>query len=320
MRAPSLRLAAFLSLILLAVATTGRAAPADDGFWKLWGDGKAELSAFALTEPRYGAPRAGTAVLVFVTEDFSDSLRVKADPGKHPAGDVYPVVKLNAVRDFQTGIYDYNLMSSVFARADRLAGDASGAVVKTSFSAQEWCGHVYQQWLRHGDKLDGVAHSYFDGEADQAPVLDYPAGGLLEEALPIVLRGLRGDLLAPGERRTVPFLPSTMRARLSHRPQAWGHATLTRSTETRPVSTALGKLDAFTITVDEPGGPTTTWTLEAAAPHRILAWSSPDGESATLLGSARLPYWQLHDPGNESYLKQLGLPPPTAPRATAKKK
>ena len=43
---------------------------------------------------------------------------MKADPGKHPATDVYPVLKLNVVRDFQTGIYNYNTLTSVFARED----------------------------------------------------------------------------------------------------------------------------------------------------------------------------------------------------------
>ena len=68
--------------LLAAVLAAGPAA-ADD-FWAHWGDGKAELNGYRLTQPRYGAKRAGTAVLIFVTEDFSDSLRVKADPGKHP--------------------------------------------------------------------------------------------------------------------------------------------------------------------------------------------------------------------------------------------
>ena len=93
-----------------------RCPPTAQDFWAHWGDGKAELNGYALKQPRYGAVRTGTAVLIFVTEDFSDSLRVKADPGKHPASDVYPVLKLNAVRDFQTGIYDYNVMTSTFLR------------------------------------------------------------------------------------------------------------------------------------------------------------------------------------------------------------
>ena len=70
---------------LLSLLPSPRAAA--DEFWTHWGDGKAELDGYALTQPRYGAPRAGTAVMIFVTEDFSDSARVKADPGKHPPSD-----------------------------------------------------------------------------------------------------------------------------------------------------------------------------------------------------------------------------------------
>ena len=88
------------------------------------------MNGYRLVQPRYGAKRAGTAVLIYVTEDFSDSLRVKADPGKHPASDVYPVLKLNAVRDFQTGIYDYNVMTSVFARVAAGLADRQGQLLE----------------------------------------------------------------------------------------------------------------------------------------------------------------------------------------------
>jgi len=93
-----------------AAAPAGRALTTEssNAFWAHWGDGRAEMNGYRLVQPRYGAPRTGSAVYIFVTEDFSDSVRVKADPGRHPASDVYPVMKLNAVRHFQTGIYDYN--------------------------------------------------------------------------------------------------------------------------------------------------------------------------------------------------------------------
>ncbi len=294
-------------LLLLLAATP--AAAAADPFWLAWGDGKAELDGYALVEPRYGAPREGTAVMIFVTEDFSDAARVKADPGKHPPRDVYPVLKLNVVRDFQTGIYDYNVMSSTFARTEWATGAAPWPVVKTSFSAQEWCGHVYLQWLARGAALEGTLHSYFDGEGDQSPRLALPEGGVLEEAVPILVRGLRGEWLAPGATRTVPFLPSALRARFAHRSQAWGTATVRRAAAAATVPSGLGNLRAVEWTVEETGGERTTWLVEEAAPHRILAWRASGGESGRLLGSARLPYWQLHDHGGEASLKLLGLTP-----------
>ena len=301
------------ALLLYAAmcAVASSTAQADD-FWKFWGDGKAELNGYALTMPRYGQPREGTAVAIFVTEDFSDALRVKADPGKHPESDLVHVIKLNLVRDFQTGIYDYNTMTSTFLRTD-FGGRDFWPLVKTSFSSAEWCGHVYMQWLAKGAHLIGTSHSYFDGEADATPELELPEGGILEDALPVLVRGLRGDWLAPGASKKVPFLRSQLRTRLLHVPAKWGEATVSRAAAAAPVKTALGTLRAFLYTVAETGGDTITFTVEEAYPHRLLAWQSSAGESARILGSARLEYWKLHGNGDEKYLKQLGLVPQSVP-------
>jgi hypothetical protein len=274
-------------------------------FWAHWGDGKAELDGYRLTQPRYGAARAGTAVYIFVTEDFSDSLRVKADPGKHPSSDVYPVMKLNAVRDFQTGIYDYNVMTSVFLRV------APGwPVAKVSFSSQEWCGNVYHQILPRSGGISSVLHSYFDGEADRTADLPLPGGGVFEDALPILVRGWNGELLQPGESRSVPFLPSLLRSRLSHRPLAWTKAQLTRSGKAATVTVPAGRFEAFTYRVAVEGEGGLVFDVEAAPPRRLLRFAGPNGEEGVLLGSTRLAYWKLNQPGGEKYLRELGLPAP----------
>lgn len=108
----------------------------DRTFWSDWGDGQAEISAYELTYPRYGALRSGVAVAIFVTEPFSYEARVKADPGKHAPGDVFPVIKLNLVQDFQTGIYDYNEQTSSYLSLRSLNSPAATST-KVSFSSQE---------------------------------------------------------------------------------------------------------------------------------------------------------------------------------------
>jgi hypothetical protein len=274
-------------------------------FWAHWGDGKAELSAYRLTQPRYGAARTGTAVLIFVTEDFSDSLRVKAEPGRHPPADVYPVLKLNAVRDFQTGIYDYNVMTSVFARV------APGwPLAKVTFSSQEWCGHVFHQLVPRGGRIAGTRHSYFDGEADSSEDLANPQGGVLEDALPVLLRGWNGEYLAAGQTRTVPYLPGLIRARLEHRPLAWVTAKITRAAAPSSRKVAAGSFTVTTWTVAPESGPRLTLEFEVAAPYRLVRWATDAGEEAVLLGSTRLAYWKLNGPGGEKYLKELGLSVP----------
>jgi hypothetical protein len=301
------------ALALFATVWATSTPAAADEFWAHWGDGKAELDGYALVEPRYGERRDGTAVMIYVTEDFSDSARVKADPGKHPASDVHPVLKLNFVRDFQTGIYDYNTLTSTFVRTE-FGGGEFWPLDKASFSSQEWCGHVYMQWLPRAGKLVGTSHSYFDGEADATAELPFPVGGVVEDALPILVRGLRGDWLQPGATKKVPFLRSQIRTRLLHLPAAWGEATVSRARESAPVKSALGTLSATTYTVVEASGDTIAFTVEEAAPHRLLAWKSSSGEAGKILGSARLPYWQLHDNASEKLLERLGIPPQSRPK------
>ena len=292
-----------MKALLLPLLTLSFAAPAPaQDFWAHWGDGKAELNGYALEQPRYGAVRAGTAVLVFVTEDFSDSLRVKADAGKHPASDVYPVLKLNAMRDFPTGIYDYNVMTSSFLRV--LPG---WPVAKVSFSSQEWCGHVWHQVVPRDGKLGGLFHSYFDGEADGTDDLAFPADGVLEDALPVLLRGWNGAYLKPGESKAVPFLPSLLWSRFNHKPLAWTTARIARAVAPRFVTVPAGRFEVIAYTVETADKRKLGFEIEAAAPYRLIRQTGPDGEELALKGSARLPYWQLNAPGGEQHLKALGL-------------
>jgi hypothetical protein len=291
--------------VLLLGALGGSPARGQD-FWKHWGDGRAELNGYELTEPRYGAPRSGSAVLVFVTEDFSDERRVKAEGKSAAGGDVYPVMKLNHLRDFQTGIYDYSTMTSVFARVE-----PGWPVRKVSFSSREWCGHVWHQLLPGLKGVDGVFHSYFEGEADGRDELPLPAGGVFEDALPILLRGWNGEYLRAGESRTVPFLRSLFSRRMLHNPLAWGRAAISRSASVAEVKVPAGTFKAVEYTVIPEGGAKTTWTFEAAPPWRLLRLTGEGGLEASLRGSTRQPYWRQNAPGGEAFLKELGLKAPS---------
>lgn len=293
------------------------ALPADAAaFWAAWGDGRAEVSGYDLRKERYGQGRAGHAVLIYVTEDWNDAARVKADAAR--PGQTFPVLKLNHVAKFQTGIYDYSLMTSVFARADV----AGWPLRKVSFSSQEWCGQVYHQVLPDTPPghLRSTSHSYFEKEADQTLDLAQPAGALAEDALPLLLRTYPGrpDLLPPGGERSAPLLLSLARARLRHLPLRYARATLRRAAAPAPYTTPAGTSPALTYTIDigdisdssSPGvTDQLTYHIEAAPPHRVLGWSARSGEEARLRGTARLPYWQLNRPGGEAALQQLGLVP-----------
>ncbi|HEX6200456.1 MAG TPA: hypothetical protein VF150_09345 [Thermoanaerobaculia bacterium] len=292
-----------------AAAEAGSPSPAfGPAFWEHWGDGRAELAGYDLVTPRYGEPRRGTAVAIFVTEPFHEGARVKAEeagPG------TFQVLKLNLAQDFPTGVYDYHLMTSAFLALQPVAGLPAGAPAKVSFSAQEWCGHVYQQALFEGDGADLTLHSYFEGEADDEERL---AGGpgLSEDALLLWARGLAWPEVAPGETATVPVLTSLERSRLRHRPAAWEEAELSRTAGGREVEVPAGAFEveeARATLLGATGERTWTFQVEKAPPHRIVAWETSDGERAELLGADRLPYWELNAPGGEKYLERLGLSP-----------
>jgi hypothetical protein len=297
--------------VLVGAATPAplRAPAFDDTFWKHWGDGRAELAGYELTFPRYGSLRSGVAVTVFVTETFSNTLRVKSDPGRHPKSDEFPVMKLNLVRDFSTGIYDYNLMTSSFVALAPVNGRPAGSATKVSFSSQEWCGNVYAQLLFDSDSARYTSHSYFDGEADQQRTISVPPDALDADAVLFWARGLAAPVLARGEVREVALLGSLETARLTHRPLALGRATLTRVNGITSVVVPAGRFRIERRTVAFAGGPTLTIDVELAAPHRIVRWESTSGEKAELLASDRLEYWEMHDPGGEKALAKLGLKP-----------
>src|SRR5438552_4780173 len=151
-----------------------------------WHDGRAEVDGYALTVTRYGHARAGRGVLIFVTEPFSRSRQVKLDDPSRAPGDAFEVLKLNLIRDFQTGIYDYHTMVSLFVDARAFTP------VKQAFTSAEWCGQVYEEIEVHPGRIVARGSSYFEGESS-LDSLARPAGGVLEDDLFIRLRGLRGD-------------------------------------------------------------------------------------------------------------------------------
>ena len=109
-------------------ADTNPASLSED-FKAYWYQGKAEVSRYALTQARYGELRNGDAVMIFVTEDFLTDEQVKYEGGSN--GPRTGILKLNMLEQFNTGIYDYSLMTSVFTPVD------GSRTLKTTCSVQD---------------------------------------------------------------------------------------------------------------------------------------------------------------------------------------
>tara|TARA_R110000868_G_scaffold235220_1_gene488945 strand:- start:3655 stop:4599 length:945 start_codon:yes stop_codon:yes gene_type:complete len=132
-------------------------------FKSYWYSGEAEITSYQLDQARYGEMRQGKAVLIFVTENFLPHVQVKAD-NENPSN--ISVLKLNATKNFNTGIYPYSVMQSTFYPVAN-----NQHALKVSSSVQEWCGHAYTQ-LNNKSDFEITSHSYFEGEADQKYTLE----------------------------------------------------------------------------------------------------------------------------------------------------
>ena len=103
-----------LTLILISGLAQSVALANENHFWQHWSDGKAEVNAYRVTQKRYSELRDGTIFLIYVTEPFSKSRHVKVDYYDQKNPDHTIALKLNIVERFQTGVYDYRLMTSHF--------------------------------------------------------------------------------------------------------------------------------------------------------------------------------------------------------------
>ena len=283
-------------------AASPQASSASEGFWRHWSDGKAELSGYDLIQPRYGEKRHGRAVLVFVTEPYSRSRKVKVDRYNPNDPDHAMALKLNHVRKFQTGVYDYSVMTSVFVDPTR-----GFAPMEINFSMQEWCGHVFEEIHFDADGASFDLNSYVEGESRREK-LTMPSGALAEDNLLIQLRGLGADALDT-RAAEVDLLPSANFRRLNHRPVQLTPSKITWSDAPAEITVPAGTFQAREATWRRMDGSSCTAQLEVAYPHRILGWRCDDGELARLTGSTRLAYWGTHREGDEKLLSELGLAP-----------
>jgi hypothetical protein len=130
--------------------------------------------------------------------------------------------------------------------------------------------------------------------------------------------------MAPGETRQVPFMPSPFIRRLAHRPLQISTASIQRLAQPETVLVPAGTFRTIVYVVRPADGREGRFSIEADSPHRLVrwAWTRPAGaegegpgrsseglDTGELIGSDRIAYWRLHDPGDEKILERFGLQP-----------
>lgn len=275
-------------------------------FLKYWKSGLAEISSYDITAERYGEMRRAQGVLVFVYEETSAKTRIKVESGKTLPSQRIPTLKLNNVLKFNTGIYDYSVMTSVFSGLSGAGVKRPFQPLKVSFTSQEWCGQVYQHVLPRPEGLVSEIHSYFEAEGDARTVLAYPKGELYyEDEMPILVRELDGTLLKPGESRKVNLVPGLWERRKRHEPLAIIPGILTKvGPDSLRHAGATMRIQTWTL---DHAGMKTTYHVEDIPPRKLLAWENSRGEKGRLIKSLRKTYWELNANKDEGLRQELGL-------------
>ncbi len=260
---------------------------------RYWHQGKAEISVFDVEQRRYGQMRRAQQVNVLVTEDFSAQKQVKLDTPEAAGLDRTPVLKINALRRFLTGMYDYSIMMSVFSPIDTLDHRA----LKASWSIQDWCGQVFAQANQQADNAYRFRQfSYFEREGDTDQTL---RPDLLEDELWTALR------LHPGRfenREKINLLPSLLFFRFQHLPLQAHEASLRiENGEKESVLRVQYRSLPRQLRI----------RFETAWPHRILGWEETDNGQITTRATLRRirmsDYWNQNDNASEALRDSLQL-------------
>ena len=266
-----------------------------------WYPNGAEISRFALKQARYGELHLGDAVLIFVTEAMNPRLQVKAD---HPKETDIPLLKLNAMRKFYTGIYPYSIMTSVFAPIDV---ESYPLPLKITFTSQEWCGQVFMQLNLKENQYQIQNRSYFESESDKNFTLNKE---LSEDALWTLIR-IAPRRLPTGEFR---LLLSTLYTRLLHRPFA-AHNVVGSFSAVSGKSLEGNALVRYEVQIPEERR-VLRITFEREFPYRIQEWKDTHSSifnnevlttQATRTHSIMTDYWNKHRNKDRALLQELGL-------------
>lgn len=287
---------AYLTL-LISSFSFAQSATSHPEFNSYWYGGKAEITSYTLEQARYGEMRKGHALNIFVTEPFSKEHNTKADGNSSKNTSV---LKLNATKKFNTGIYPYSIMTSTFIPISNPKNS-----VKISSSTQEWCGHEYIELVDQHRSYELNNFSYFQGESFKNKYVTKETNLVLEDDIWSKIRIIPNDL-PQGEFMA---LPSFVYLRFSHNEvktyKAQGK--LTKGSKTNTYEISYPSLDRKL-----------SITFENTFPYKITNWMETYYSGwgakrqllttkATLKKSLNIAYWQTNK-NKDSYLrKELGI-------------
>ena len=289
----------FSCIIFISCTTAQNKTPTHNNFDNYWYENNAEITSFELTQARYGEYHTGEAVMIFVTEPFSESKQVKLDDWKNN-DDQVGVLKFNMTKKFLTGIYPYSMMMSTFVP---ITEEGLSPPMKVTTTVQEWCGQTFMQLNEQNSSYRIRGFSYFESEGDIDVTIPKI---LLEDQLWTMIR-INPDNLPQGKHD---ILPATFYLRLKHKNTTPVMAHLTSKVESS--STFYPSLHR-SYKIEYPKR-TLKIYFENSFPYPILGWEEIlINKDKTVTTSAKkkkmikTTYWSQNKNHNRMLRKQLNL-------------
>jgi len=269
-------------------------------FKDYWYVGKAEITSYELQQARYGERHSGNAVLIFVTEDLSLNKHVKLDNPIRDKEDAVKVLKLNFIRKFNTGIYQYSMMDSLFTPINIRDYPYS---LKETLSAHEWCGNWFMQLNLRDDEYRVRLNSYFESEGDREFTLKK---AFLEDEIWTRIR-IQPSSLPLGD---IKIIPAATVARFTH-----------EELKVEDAEASLGdfsdKLMSYRLQYKSKGR-TLVIKFTKDFPYKITSWEETYGSGksnierslttkATIKKTILVDYWNKNKNVDLDMRKELGL-------------
>jgi hypothetical protein len=288
-----------LSVVYLHYMPVALSLPEEKDFHSYWYNHGAEITRFELEQSRYGEIHPGYAILIFVTEPFLPDIHVKSDYESSRKKSI-PVLKLNLIKRFNTGIYDYSMMKSVFTPIPTEKQQYS-KTLKVSTTRQDWCGHVYLQYNLEGDHYKVKQYSYFEMEGDKTFTI--PSVHLEDEIWTRIR--IAPETLPLGEIKMIPgSFFTTIRMIEPGAENAFAELTNTREGDRGDVSQYTVMYPSLKRTL--------SIRFNRKFPYDILSWSetytSGSGKNSIILTTkARRTHAVMMDYWNKNSVKDLEL-------------
>ncbi|MCP4439901.1 MAG: hypothetical protein GY810_13230 [Aureispira sp.] len=292
------KLSSWVLVLLLSSSFLQSIDAQDPKFDGYWGHGDAEITSFELEQARYGEIRKGQAVQIFVTEDFSRSKQVKLDQPETKKLDAVKILKMNLNKKFNTGLYDYSMMQSVFTPVDE---DKYPYTMKTTTSIQDWCGQTFTQVNLQAYRYKVSIRSYFESEGDVEEVLEQ---AILEDEIWNRIR-LNPEELPTGE---FAMIPSAAMARLIHKTPV-----VTDVEASNEKHKSNSSLMTYTVKFLEPER-VLAIDYHKTFPHHIVGWKETYEDNgkklttkATKKATLMIDYWNKNSSSDSKLRKVLKL-------------